>query len=89
MQQGLVLSISFALFALLFATWNIIQAVLASMTIGFIIINVLAIVAYNGWVLGSAESVAVVVCVGFAVDYVVHLASHYVHSKHSERIPRM
>ena len=40
---------------------------------------------YFGWVLGSAESVAIVVCVGFAVDYVVHLASHYVHSKYQDR----
>jgi hypothetical protein len=35
----------------------------------------LAIIPIFGWELGSAESVGVTVCVGFAVDYVVHLAS--------------
>ena len=30
----------------------------------------------------------VVACIGFAVDYVVHLASHYIHSKSSERYDR-
>jgi len=59
------------------------------MTIGLIIINVMAIVAYKGWPLGSGESVGVVVCVGFAVDYVVHLASHYVHSKAKDRNGRI
>ena len=29
------------------------------------------------------------VCVGFAVDYVVHLASHYVHSEFEDRENRM
>lgn len=81
MQQGLIISISFALFALIVATGNIIQAFISALTIGLIIVNVMAIVAYVGWELGAAESVGVVVCVGFAVDYVVHLAAHYIHSK--------
>lgn len=29
-----------------------------------------------------------VVCVGFAVDYVVHLASHYVHSTYHDKYDR-
>ena len=64
------------------ATGNIIQALTSSFTIGLIIVNVMAIVAYANWELGSGESVGIVVCVGFAVDYVVHLAAHYIHSKH-------
>jgi len=88
MQQGLVISITFALFALLLATQNLIMATLASVTIGMIIINVLAIIPYFKWQLGSSESVGVVICVGFAVDYVVHLGSHYVHSKHKDRYNR-
>lgn len=54
-----------------------------------IIINVLAFVPYFKWQLGSSESVGVVICVGFAVDYVVHLASHFVHSKHKDRFNRI
>lgn len=53
-----------------------------------IIINVLAMVIYFNWQLGSSECVGVVICVGFAVDYVVHLASHFVHSRHKDRYSR-
>lgn len=89
MKQGLWMSIVFALFALLCATQNFIIASLASLTIGLIIINVLALVPINGWQLGSGESVGVVVCIGFAVDYVVHLGGHYVHSKYRDRENRI
>jgi predicted RND superfamily exporter protein len=82
MKQGLIISILFAFGALLVATSNIIMAFYASLTIGMIIVNVMAFIPYMGWQLGSSESVGVVICVGFAVDYVVHLASHYTHSKH-------
>ena len=47
-----------------------------------IILNVIAIIPLMGLQLGSSESIGIVVCVGFSVDYVVHLASHYVHSKY-------
>lgn len=82
MKQGLIISIVFAFIALLCATSNIIMAFYAAITIGMIIVNVMAFIPYMGWQLGSSESVGVVICVGFAVDYVVHLASHYTHSKH-------
>ena len=49
----------------------------------------MGMVAYRGWELGSAECVGVVVCVGFAVDYVVHLAAHFVHSKPKDRNGRV
>ena len=89
MKNGLIYSIAFALLALILATMNFIQAFIAAMTIGLIIINVVAIIAYLNWELGASESVAVVTCVGFAVDYVVHLASHYIHSKHKDRHRRI
>ena len=34
----------------------------------------------SGWEMGASESVAMVVTIGFSVDYVCHLAAHYVHS---------
>ena len=46
MKQGLIISITFALVALLFASQNVIIAFIASLTIGLIIINVLAMVPY-------------------------------------------
>jgi predicted RND superfamily exporter protein len=32
------------------------------------------------WEMGASESIAMVIIIGFSVDYVVHLAAHYVHS---------
>ena len=49
LQQGLVISISFALFALFVATGNCIVAIMAALSIGLIIINVLAMVVYFEW----------------------------------------
>lgn len=82
------MSVGFALIALLLVTQNLFIAVLASFTIGLIVVNVMGVIPYMGWQLGSSESVGVVVCVGFAVDYVVHLASHYVHSTYKHRYDR-
>lgn len=82
------MSVGFALIALLLVTQNLFIAVLASFTIGLIVVNVIGVIPYMGWQLGSSESVGVVVCVGFAVDYVVHLASHYVHSTYKHRHDR-
>ena len=55
---------------------------MACVTISMIIINVIAMIPLAGLQIGNSESIGVVVCVGFSVDYVVHLASHYVHSKY-------
>ena len=49
LEQGLVISIGFALFALFVATGNFIVALMAALSIGLIIINVLAMVIYNEW----------------------------------------
>mmetsp|Transcript_11915 Transcript_11915/g.18373 ORF Transcript_11915/g.18373 Transcript_11915/m.18373 type:complete len:157 (+) Transcript_11915:1564-2034(+) len=62
---------------------------MACLSIGMIIVNVLILLPLNGWQLGSSESVGVVICVGFSVDYVVHLASHYVHSRHLVKEERL
>mmetsp|Transcript_40660 Transcript_40660/g.61998 ORF Transcript_40660/g.61998 Transcript_40660/m.61998 type:complete len:157 (+) Transcript_40660:3603-4073(+) len=80
-QNGTSMSLGFAMLALLVVTSNFFQAFLASLTICLIILNVMAIMVYFQWELGLSESVAVVACIGFAVDYVVHLAAHYIHSK--------
>ncbi|MEM7568746.1 MAG: hypothetical protein AAF337_03025, partial [Pseudomonadota bacterium] len=45
---------------------------------------VLGIETLLGWELGSTESVAGVILIGFSVDYVVHLAEFYCHSSKGE-----
>ena len=38
--------------------------------------------------MGVAESIGTILVIGFSVDYVVHLAAHYVHSPDPKRFPR-
>lgn len=38
--------------------------------------------------MGIAESITVVILIGFSVDYVVHLANHYVESSYNDRYNR-
>ena len=55
----------------------------------FIITSVMAIMVFLGWELGVAESMGIVILIGFSVDYVVHLSSHYIHSPFLKRGQRM
>jgi len=87
--QGIIISISFAFLVLLVATFNVIQAAVSILCIVFIVSSVISIMVFCGWELGVAESVAVVILIGFSVDYVVHLAAHYIHSAHSHRHQRI
>jgi len=87
--QGIIISITFAFFVLLFATFNVIQAVFSIICISLIVTSVISIMVFCGWELGVSESVAVVILIGFSVDYVVHLASHYIRSAHSNRYDRV
>ena len=42
--------------------------------------SVVAIMQMKGWALGTAESISVVILIGFSVDYVIHLSADYTHS---------
>lgn len=42
-----------------------------------------------GWELGVAESIAIVILIGMSVDYVVHLANHYIESVYPDKYRRM
>ena len=42
----------------------------------------------NDYQLGVSESIAMVIIIGFSVDYVVHLGAHYVHKKSPDRTDR-
>ena len=64
---------------LLIATRNILVALYAIKAVFFIVMSVVAIMVLKGWQLGVSESIAMVIIIGFSVDYVVHLAAHYVH----------
>jgi len=44
-------------------------------------VSVVGIMVIKGWELGVSESISVVIMIGLSVDYVVHLAADYKHSK--------
>jgi len=55
----------------------------------FIVTSVVSVVVFQGWELGVAESMGIVISIGFSVDYVVHLSSHYSHSAYEKRADRI
>lgn len=77
---GMTAAIAFSFVILLIATGNILISVLAIVSVATVILSVVAIMVFQGWELGVSESVAVVIMIGLAVDYVVHLAADYKHS---------
>lgn len=87
--QGIMISMAFAFAVLLLSTLNIVVSIYAILSIGGIVISAIAIMQMAGWTLGIVESIAVVILIGFSVDYVVHLANHYVESVYIDRFRRM
>ena len=79
-MNGMTISVSLAFVILLLSTMNIIVTLFAILSISIVCSSVAAIMVLNGWEMGASESVAMVVIIGFSVDYVCHLAAHYVHS---------
>lgn len=78
--QGIVVSVSLAFVILILATKNLIVAVYAIISVIFVVSNIVAVMYLLGWELGIPESVATVIVIGLSVDYIVHLAAHFVHS---------
>ena len=61
------------------------MTIFAIIAVIFIVADITAVMVIAGWELGVIESVATVIVIGFSVDYVVHLATHYVHSPNYSR----
>ena len=74
---------------LLVATRNIYQSLICLMCVSVVIISVLSIEFALGWEVGASESLAMVILIGFSVDYVVHLSSDFTHSAYSSRNHKM
>lgn len=76
----MMISVFLSFLVLLFSTCNAVVALYAILGIGGVIVSVVAVMNFSAWEFGVTESIAVVVLIGFSVDYVVHLANHYVES---------
>lgn len=77
MFQGLAICLPVCFAVLLFATSNLILSLFATGTVAIIVVCVLGLASAIGWDLGTAESIAAVIVIGFAIDYSVHLAHIY------------
>lgn len=84
-QQGVLIAIIFAFMILTIVTCNMLIAFLAILSVGMIMVSVIAVMVYQGWEMGVSESVSVVMLIGLSVDYIVHLAQAYKRSVASHR----
>ena len=87
-KQGVTISGLLAFLILLIATQNILISLYAIITVVWIVVLVVAVMVLNDYQLGVSESIAMVIIIGFSVDYVVHLGAHYVHKKSPDRMDR-
>ena len=86
--NGMLVSICFACAVVFLATRNWIVTFYAIHCVTFICAAEIALQHMCGFEMGVAESIGTIMVIGFSVDYVVHLASHYVHSGALTRHPR-
>ena len=86
--QGVSIAILLAFLIMLISTQNVFIALYAIITVGLIVLTIVGFMKMNDYELGSSESVAMVIIIGFSVDYVVHLGAHYVHKKSPDRTDR-
>ncbi|KAI0227713.1 Protein dispatched [Lamellibrachia satsuma] len=85
---GIIVGLCTALPILLWATGNVIVALLSLMTIIFITFSVIAVIPLMHWKLGVLESLNLVLLVGLAVEFVIHLSEAYARSEHHGRLGR-
>ena len=75
--QGCIISVVFAIVVLAIATANLLLAALALVAISAIVVCCMGFLHLNGWTFGLMESICVIICVGFSIDFVAHLAVAY------------
>jgi len=88
--QGVSLVFALALAVLVLATGNLWVSLLATVAVAGIVCTVMGTFANLtfGWSLGIAEAIAIVILVGFSMDYVLHIAGSYVESGAATRVGR-
>lgn len=88
--SGLLLVFVLAFVVLNVASGNVMISVIAVLTIAGIVATVMGI-GIRGimdWDLGTAESITIVILIGFSMDYTLHLSDAYMESPHSNREDR-
>ena len=87
--QGIAIALPLAFIVLLLSTQNWIMAIFATLDIIGVMACELGIMQLMGWQFGVSESVAIVIVIGFSVDYVVHLANAYLECPSGKRTERI
>lgn len=87
--QGIILALAFSTVVILVATQNIINTVFAILSVGMVIISILGVYYAKDYEFGMNESLAIVVLIGFAVDYIIHYSAEYMHSMEDNRQDKM
>merc|ERR1711924_518415 len=75
--MGCFYSVLFAFVILIFTTQNWILALLSVTAIAGIVSSCIGFVVIAGWQFGLNEALCITICVGFSVDFVVHVAVGY------------
>eukprot|EP00483_Globobulimina_turgida_P012997 UN13021 len=83
------MAMALAFMILILATRNWLISLFAVLDIVGIMLCELAIMVSQGWQFGVTEAIAIVIIIGFSVDYVVHLANAYLESKAETRNERL
>jgi len=86
---GMACSVLFAFIVLLITTQNYIVSFYSILTISCVISTIMASIYINDFALGIAESIGIIVFIGFSVDYVVHMSHQYVESVFDKRKNRV
>uniref|UniRef100_A0A7S3UDZ4 SSD domain-containing protein n=1 Tax=Picocystis salinarum TaxID=88271 RepID=A0A7S3UDZ4_9CHLO len=87
--QSLIISIASVIFALLIFTRSLTLSALAGITVTGITTVIVGFMKRPlGWSIGAVESVSLTFLVGLTVDYVLHLAKHFLASRHSSSMDR-
>lgn len=79
----------FSFIVLMIVTRNIITSSTSIFCVFVIITSMLSFMYWDGMEFGTNQSVAVVMLIGFAVDYVIHLSSDFMHSSQPTRALKM
>jgi predicted RND superfamily exporter protein len=78
-------SILFVWIVLLLLTRNYWVSFFATLSIMVVVGTIMSSIYLQGWSLGMAESLGLIVFVGTSVDYIVHMCHQYIQSIHDKR----
>ena len=77
---GMACSIFFAFVILMLTTRNYTISLYSVVSISLVIATIMSSIKILNWSLGIAESIGLIVFIGFSVDYIVHMSHQYVES---------